>query len=309
VLGMPTRQVPKPPDAGPRKLADPRQVRRGWLLTAGVLMVVLAVGWPRGLGSSVDQLRRQLVAAGYLSAAERLADSRPAQRQGALAALRRAVALAPRDPLIADRASQLYVNLRAYREAIPWLQQQPRHSLLGSVSLGQCLLLAGQRRAGLALLSQALTESHRLRRTGQISAGVYALVLNNVGYVYALAGENLTEGRSLLAAALSLEPLQPAFMDSLGWLEYRLGNYAEAAFQLERAVRLALPEGSAEMYYHLGSAQARLGRRMEARRSLQRCLDLDPSWQEARHELDDLHQVLPPPAVAGRQAPQHRVRS
>ena len=104
----------------------------------------------------------------------------------------------------------------------------------------------------------------------------------------------------MVSTAVQLQPRQPAYVDSLGWVEYQLGRHRDAAFHLEQAVRLHLPAESAEMYYHLGAAYARLGKKSDARWALQRSLELDPSFVEATNELRLLGQELPRPALAAR---------
>ena len=296
-----SRRFPLPPSAGRNKVADPRRVLLGWLTFLVLVAVIGAVLWPWGLGQACDRLRREFVAIGYLHSAQRHANGKPARRAAALHDLNRAVVVAPDNSLISDEAAELYVNLRAYKEAIPWLQNQPRRGVLASVSLGQCLLMAGRGEEGRAILDRAVGESHRLRQAHRMSEGLFALVMNNVGYVYALAGQNLGEARTFAEAALNLQPLQPAYIDSMGWVEYRLGQYQDAAFYLERAIRLYSPRENAEMYYHLGATYARLGRWRAARHAFERCLELDESWQEAREELKQLGQELPQPMVAGAQ--------
>lgn len=280
------------------KIADPRRVVLGWLVFLGAALVIGAVTWQYGLGSFFGQARRQFVAHGYLVQAQAQANARPVERDAALASLDRAVRLGSDHPQITDEAAQLYIGLRAYKEALPSLRQQTSQSVLTRVSLGQALLLTGHVAEGDRLLRGVLREASAARQSGKISDPLYALLLNDVGYVHALAGIDLTGSRDLIQLALRLEPAQPAFIDSLGWADYRLGDYTNAAFHLERAVRLYLPAESAEMYYHLGAAYARLGHIHDARVTLQRCLDLDGSMTEAARELEQLSQELPAPAVA-----------
>lgn len=289
--------IPAPPGAGLVKIADPRQVLRGWLLGLAVALVVGAVTWPLGFGRWVDQARRQVVAIGYLQAAEAKAAATPVQREAALAALARAVDVAPPGTQLDDQAAQLYIGLRAYEQALPWLRRAARTSLLAKVSLGQSLLMTARVAEGDQVMLEVLRAARTARQTGQMPDSLYALLLNNIGYVHALAGRDLPQSRDLVQMAVRLRPTEPAFIDSLGWAEYRLGNYSEAAFYLERAVRLYLPQESAEMYYHLGAAYARLNRKHQARKCLERCLALDPSFEEAAQELQQLGQELPQPAV------------
>ena len=126
---------------------------------------------------------------------------------------------------------------------------------------------------------------------------LFALVLNNIAYVNSLVKRNLPEALQMVTVAVQLQPTQPAYVDSLGWVEYQLGKYSDAAFHLEQAVRLYLPQESAEMYYHLGSAYARLGKKPDARWALHRALELDPSYLEAQDELRTLSQDLPRPSL------------
>ncbi|MEN6303030.1 MAG: tetratricopeptide repeat protein [Armatimonadia bacterium] len=291
-------RIPAPPGAGLIKIADPRLARLGWLVFIGGVLVIGGALWPFGLGAQVGRMRREFVALNYVRAAQAKSEGNPVRCEEALADLARATALAPNHPLVSENAAQLYVNLRAYKEALPWLRRQQGQSLLTRVSLAQSLLMAGSRQEGANLLEQVTQEMNRARRANQMPSQLYALMLNNIGYVRAVADLDVPQGRSLVDAAVNMEPQQAAYVDSMGWVEYKLGNFSAAAFYLERAVRLHLPAESAEMYYHLGAAYARLGRKPTARLVLGRALALDPSYEEARDELKLLSQDLPQPALA-----------
>lgn len=280
------------------KIADPRRVLLGWVVFLLLVIVTGSVLWPYGLGVTLNRMRLEFVAIGYLRTAQAEALGPPVRREEALAALNRAVELAPAHPLILENAAPLYVSLRAYSEAIPWLRRAANQDPLTLVSLGQCLLMTGQRAQGEALLQQVLQQATRQRQQGQMDDRVYALLLNNIGYVHALAGVRLEQAQKLLQMAVALAPRESAFVDSLGWAHYRSGDYLEATFDLERSVRLYMPRESAEMYYHLGAAYARLGHQEAARATLRRSLALDPSYTEAAEELRMLSNVLPAPTLA-----------
>jgi len=64
----------------------------------------------------------------------------------------------------------------------------------------------------------------------------------------------------------------PLFKDTVGWAHYRAGDYATAIEHLSEAAEAA-PE-NAEIFYHLGAAQAAAGDTEAARASLQKALDL-----------------------------------
>ncbi len=301
--------APEPPEEGLTKLADPRRLRQSWLLFLLFLALLVLIGWPLGLRTALHNLRREFVAANYVRLAERHAHSVPVQRAQAVALLKRALVLAPNSPEIRLTAAQLFLELRAYQAAASLLQAAPSSrfsssaesfsdspaELLWQISRAQSLLMTDQRAEGERLLRAVKTKIYTARYRRLFPDPLFALLLNNIAYVKALADMDLEEALQMAIEAVRLQPLQPAYIDSLGWIEYLLGDYQEAAFYLERAVRLALPTENAEMYYHLGVAYARLGKKAKARWALQRCLALDPSFEEAKEELRALGRELPLP--------------
>jgi Flp pilus assembly protein TadD len=72
---------------------------------------------------------------------------------------------------------------------------------------------------------------------------------NALGYSLADRKVRLSEARELILKAVQLAPSDPFIQDSLGWLEYRAGNMAEALRILEAAYK-ARPD--AEIAAHLG---------------------------------------------------------
>ena len=86
--------------------------------------------------------------------------------------------------------------------------------------------------------------------------------LNYLGYAMAESGENLTEALELIQRALGLDPWNGAYLDSLGWVYYRMGRYAEAREPLEQAAR-SFPKDPTVLE-HLGDLYARTGEREKA---------------------------------------------
>jgi len=98
--------------------------------------------------------------------------------------------------------------------------------------------------------------------------------LNALGYTLASKTFRFKEARKYLTQALSLKPDDSAIIDSMGWLNYREGNYEEALALLETAYRKS-PEG--EIAAHLGETLWMLGRQEEAKRIWQEGLKKFPS--------------------------------
>jgi Flp pilus assembly protein TadD len=72
---------------------------------------------------------------------------------------------------------------------------------------------------------------------------------NALGYSLADRKIRLDEARELILKAIQLAPRDPFIQDSLGWLEYRVGNLQEATRILEAAFK---ERPDAEIAAHLG---------------------------------------------------------
>jgi tetratricopeptide (TPR) repeat protein len=104
------------------------------------------------------------------------------------------------------------------------------------------------------------------------------LVLNYLGYSWIDQGVNLDEGMSMIRRAVEQRPDDGYIVDSLGWANFRVGNYDEAVKDLERAVELK-PDDST-INDHLGDAYWRVGRVLEARFQWSHAKDLKPEPED-----------------------------
>jgi tetratricopeptide (TPR) repeat protein len=86
---------------------------------------------------------------------------------------------------------------------------------------------------------------------------------NALGYSLAERNVRLAEALELVQRAVSLAPHDPFIMDSLGWVQFRLGHNDEAVTLLRRSY-LARPH--AEVATHLGEVLWAMGQRDEALR-------------------------------------------
>ncbi len=89
---------------------------------------------------------------------------------------------------------------------------------------------------------------------------------NNLAALESGVDDNLQSAVEHAREARLLEPAQPAIADTLGWIEWQLGNYP-VALQLLTEASVGIPE-SPEVLYHLGMAQYSMGQSEEATASL-----------------------------------------
>ena len=96
--------------------------------------------------------------------------------------------------------------------------------------------------------------------------------LNYLGYWWADDGRNLDEAIKLIEKAVRLRPRSGFFVDSLGWVHFKLRNYDLAVAFLEQAT--ILEPMDAVITGHLGDAYWEVGRRSEARFKWQYALSI-----------------------------------
>lgn len=183
------------------------------------------------------------------------------------------------DPQTAVTAVQVYHRLDRYEESIPILQKmtadRPELPVPGFL-LGAAYERTGQR-------DKAIAEFQRILK---LEPDFHA-ALNYLGYTLAEKGENLNEALDLTRRAVSLDPDNGSYVDSLGWTYFQLGRYDQARGYLERAARLE-PE-DATLQEHLGDVYVALGQKERAREAYRRAVELDDdNLEKVRQKLDKL---------------------
>ena len=109
-----------------------------------------------------------------------------------------------------------------------------------------------------------------------------AMALNALGYTLSDRTTRYAEARALIEKAHSINPDDPAVLDSLGWVNYRMGNLDEA----ERLLRKALERfPDHEVAAHLGEVLWAKGQQSEARKVWAKALEQQPDSPILRSTL------------------------
>ncbi len=108
---------------------------------------------------------------------------------------------------------------------------------------------------------------------------------NTLGYILADQTDRYEEAYQLIRRAIQLAPDDPAIIDSLGWVQYRLGRYEEARQNLRLAFEL-YPDH--EVAAHLGEVLWVLGEHDEARQIWQQALENEPDSEYIRDAMERL---------------------
>jgi len=200
------------------------------------------------------------------------------EREAALTDVRRAVALAPDSLAPRLMLGRLHQIGRQWAEASEvWSEIRRRHPARLDVALD------------LAFCREQLGDlegAERVAREALDTQPENASALNFLGYLLADHNVKLEEARKLIQRAVEQEPDNGAFVDSMGWVYYRLGRLAEARRQLERAVQLT--GGDAIVCEHLGDVYKGMQLIELAREQYRRSLAADSSNGRVRSKLDEL---------------------
>ena len=110
-----------------------------------------------------------------------------------------------------------------------------------------------------------------------------ALVLNNYAYLLAEAGLRLDEALKYSAKALELEPENPSYLDTMGWLLFKTGEYENGEVYMRKALEY---DQNSIMYLHLGDILEKRGSLKEAEEIYRKGLELEPDNIELKQRLE-----------------------
>ena len=102
--------------------------------------------------------------------------------------------------------------------------------------------------------------------------------------MWAERGVKLPQARELIEQAVKLEPDNPAYLDSLGWVLFKLKQTNEALTYLLKAIKLS-KEPDPTLFDHLGDIHASLNQSDQAREAWQKSIALEPN-PEVKKKLE-----------------------
>ncbi|MDR3556883.1 MAG: tetratricopeptide repeat protein [Syntrophobacteraceae bacterium] len=127
----------------------------------------------------------------------------------------------------------------------------------------------------------------------------FAPAANNLAYIYCEYDHNYDKALSLAQTARQQAPADPNIADTLGWVLYNQKNYSMALTYLKEGAA-KLP-GNADIQYHLGMTQYRLGDVDAARQALNTALEKGgASFKEAARARQALGEMAKMPAAEHR---------
>jgi tetratricopeptide (TPR) repeat protein len=117
----------------------------------------------------------------------------------------------------------------------------------------------------------------------------FAPAANNLACIYLDTQGDIEKALNLAKTARDGAPEDPNVADTLGWTLYKKGNYDWALVYLQESAA-KIPD-NAEVQYHLGMAHYQLGNMDDAKKALNRALEIGPEFNgapEAKRVLAEL---------------------
>ena len=224
----------------------------------------LALGLYRSIPPGEFKVDAVIRMSGLLADIDQLAEARQALAQARIAYAERAVDLYLAEAQVMQLAQASHEDVMAlYRQAV---SAHPDNNVL-LYNRGLYLSQVGD-----YTRMEADFQAVLARDPDNVDA------LNALGYMLAEQNTRLDEAFDYVSRALAQQPDSPAILDSMGWVYYRMGDFANALKYLRQAVA-ETPDG--EISAHLGEVLWVSGRQDEAR----------SVWREALREMPDSEEL------------------
>jgi tetratricopeptide (TPR) repeat protein len=218
----------------------------------------------------------------------------------ALSVCRKRVELNPRDVYALNLLGWVYTDMKNYQEAEGALKKAIEMQPLWPAphtNLANLYLLQGRKAEAAAKFEAAISANPR-EPSGYLSLAllyerdkdypnaikVYERALkenpgfwfaaNNLAFLVAETSSNkddLARAKALAEEAIKLRPQEPALIDTLGWVYFRMGDHGQARGLIEQALS-ASPEADV-LNYHMAAVLAKLGQKEQAREHIKKALD------------------------------------
>ncbi|HEV7921135.1 MAG TPA: tetratricopeptide repeat protein [Thermoanaerobaculia bacterium] len=205
------------------------------------------------------------------------------------------------DPFVNARYVEMLVRAGEPQKAKEAASTQVKFGVRNAISSAEAFIAAGDFKQAIVLMNEALRAKpdeidlrfelgSAYERGGDSKAAEkifleilgknpeHAATLNYLGYMWAESNVNLERAAEMLNQAVTQEPHNGAYIDSLGWVYFRQGKLDLAEKYLTDATRL-LPR-DATVHEHLGDVFAKRGDLTRALSAYRAALDLEPEKKD-----------------------------
>lgn len=109
-------------------------------------------------------------------------------------------------------------------------------------------------------------------------------VLNNYSYYLSLEKKDLNKAEQMSGITVKLEPLNPTYLDTYGWILYEQGSYITAKIYIEKAIEYS-KEPSPEVHEHYGDVLFKTGEKEKALEHWKKSKELGGNSKELKRKI------------------------
>ncbi len=185
----------------------------------------------------------------------------------------------PEDAFIQFFVGSAYLMNEKYAKAEEWLQNATR---------------APARRPFKSIIYGTLGDVRSSLEKHEASDEAYELALrydpkndnamNNYAYHLSVRGKNLERAKELALKAIEVAPENSAYLDTVGWVYFKLGDYDRARRFIDASIKTGT--ASAEVFEHMGDVEAELGNHDEAKEWWKKALEKDPTRTHLQKKIN-----------------------
>ncbi len=143
----------------------------------------------------------------------------------------------------------------------------------------------------LALVYEALSrydDAYRVYETALKIDGKNSLILNNYAYSLSEREIDLQKALKMAQLAVQLDPKNSAYLDTIGWVYFKLGDYENAEAYVKEALSIRTQPGDgspATLEEHLGDIYAKKGDMKKAVEYWEKALGHNPQSAELKEKI------------------------
>ncbi len=110
------------------------------------------------------------------------------------------------------------------------------------------------------------------------------LINNNYAYSLSERGIKLDKALKMAKIAITAKPDVSSYLDTMGWIYFKMGNYDQAKEYIEKALKL--DGNKPDILEHLGDIEFKIGNKGKAKEVWQKALSLDKNNNELKQKIE-----------------------
>jgi tetratricopeptide (TPR) repeat protein len=131
---------------------------------------------------------------------------------------------------------------------------------------------------------QLWTECDSIYELALSKDSMNALVNNNYAYSLSERGLQLERALGMVKISIKADPENSSYLDTIGWVYFKLGNYSEAKEYIEKAIKAS--GESAVGLEHLADILFMMGEKDNARQLWKKALDMDSTNMKLQQKIE-----------------------